>query len=100
MQIIRKKNIHPPEADELAAQYAQAASQIRDLYPQRLRDTELYLADSWLGNAKNMFFSHFSQFPRDLNRFADQLDQIADGLRKIQVEIEVIEEIDDTEYIA
>lgn len=85
---LKGKWITPPEADEIAGQYRNAANEIRAI-AQRVSGVGNRLDGSWLGNSKNIFDSHFNSFPNDITAYADMLDQMAHEISKIQVWVEV-----------
>ena len=83
----------PPEAAEIAGKFEKAASEARSIAAnlERVR-SDLY--PDWLGNAKNVFFSHYEPFIGDFNRFIQRLEQLANEARSIQVQVEERQEID------
>lgn len=84
--VVRPKEIHPPEANEIAGELERAAHVIsyhsRDLYQQRAT-----LDNAWSGNAKERFFDSFTGMPRRLDDLADELQAHAKQIRSITVTI-------------
>ena len=84
--VMRPKEIHPPEANEIAAELERAALVIsyhsRELYRQRAT-----LDNGWSGNAKERFFDSHAGMPRRLDDLADELQGHAKQIRAIKVTI-------------
>jgi len=82
----RPKQIHPPEANQIAAELERAALVIsyhsRVLYQQRA-----ILENAWSGNAKERFFDSFVGMPRRVDDLADELQVHAKQIRGITVTI-------------
>jgi len=88
-----KVNIIPPEAAQIAAQFERAADEIRSIAAS-LEGVRASLNPDWMGNAKNVFFSHYDPFLGDFKHFIQLLDQLASQARSIQVQVEVPQEFD------
>jgi len=84
--VVRPKQIHPPEANEIAAELERAALVIsyhsRELYRQRAT-----LDNAWSGNAKERFFDSYTGMPRRLDDLADEIQGHAKQIRGITVTI-------------
>ena len=82
----RPKQIHPPEANGIAAELERAALVIsyhsRELYRQRAT-----LDNAWAGNAKERFFDSYSGMARRLDDLADEIQGHAKQIRGITVTI-------------
>ena len=76
--------ITPPEVGEIASELRAAADQIRSVY-NSVNTVGIQLNQSWRGNAKNIFDSHFNTFPKDVLAYAHDLDQMANEVLSIQV---------------
>ncbi len=81
------KWITPQEALEAANQYRAAASEAR-IVAQKVAQAGMRLDGSWLGNAKNIFDSHFNSLPSELAAYADMLDRMAHEISNIEVWVE------------
>lgn len=84
---IVRQEIIPPEADEVAAKFEEAARIVRETFP-RIENVGAELDASWIGFARNQFFSHFDPFPGDVYRYADLLEELAAKARNIRVWVE------------
>ena len=76
--------ITPPETREIANEFRAAADRIREVY-HAVQSAGSQLDATWVGNAKNIFDSHFDSFPREIAAYADHLDQMAHEILQIQV---------------
>jgi WXG100 family type VII secretion target len=85
--------ITPSEAAEIAARFEKAAAEARSLIP-HLEQVRGNLYPDWLGNAKDVFFSHYNPFFGDFNHFIQLLEHLASEARSIQVQVEVPQEYD------
>ena len=80
-------NKTPPEAVEIAACFERAATEVKGGRT-RLENVRSNLFIGWLGNAKNIFFTHFNPFPGDYRRYVQTLEHLADQARSIKVLVE------------
>jgi len=84
--VMRPKEIHPAEANEIAAELERAALVIsyhsREMYRDRAT-----LDNAWSGNAKERFFDSFAGMPRRLDDLADELQAHAKQIRGIKVTV-------------
>ena len=76
--------ITPPEAHAIASELRSAADQIKTVY-QSVNGVGNQLDETWYGNAKNIFDSHFNSFPKELLAYASQLDQMAQEVLQIRI---------------
>jgi hypothetical protein len=85
----RTVQIHktPPEAAAIAACFERAAAEVKGGQTP-LETVRLNLFTDWLGNAKNIFFTHFSPLPSDYSRYVQTLEHLADQARSIKVLVE------------
>lgn len=79
--------ITPQEAFEYAARYRAAAAEMREI-AHRALNVGHRLDDSWFGNAKNIFDSHFNSFPQEIFAYADSLENMAQQISRIEVWVE------------
>ena len=77
----------PPEAAEIAACFERAAAEVRGRQA-HLENVRINLFTDWLGNAKNIFFTHFNPFPSSFTRYVQTLEHLADQARSIKVLVE------------
>jgi uncharacterized protein YukE len=86
MKIRVKRTIHPPEAKEIANKFRRAASEARKLAGQ-IQKIGSTLNSTWEGNSKESFMAEFTPEPGNLNSFADYLEECAQKIESIEVEI-------------
>lgn len=84
MSVIQGKWITPPEVQGIAAEFRAAAERIRTVY-HTVNSVGNRLDETWYGNSKNIFDSHFNSFPREIVAYADRLEQMAHEILQIQV---------------
>jgi len=80
--------ITPPEVSLIAERFRQAANEIRSRISPTTRSVEINLEGNWVGNAKQVFFSHYDPFPDAVDQFAAELEAMASAIASIQVSIE------------
>jgi uncharacterized protein YukE len=76
--------ITPPEVYQIASELKAAANKIEAVFTQ-VNQVDNQLDQSWLGNAKNIFDSHFNGFPKEILAYAQDLKQMADEVLAIQI---------------
>lgn len=76
----------PPEAHTIAAQFRQAAHQLR-ASSGKLNSIGATLDSDWLGHSKELFFDQFRNQPSSVNALADWLMDRAQYIESIYVTI-------------
>ena len=85
------KYITPSEAYEASNRFRAAANDAR-IVSQKVAQVGMRLDESWIGNAKNIFDSHFNSLPSELAAYADMLDRMAHDISNIEVWVEIDEQ--------